>query len=477
MKGKKAYNNGIKVIYLFEGDTIPDGFVKGGLSTRTPEQIALIAEKSRQTQQQRWKDKSDVDKNAWRESCRQSQLNRSQQAKEQTKQKIQQSYLSKTPEEKQSTNTKKSVALKETWKNVSEQDRKVLAAKIVENGGGWNKDTICNTIKQKYNCDNISQLQNVKEKSKQSIMQHNFDKYGFYWNCQLPQCKNSIGSKGCHTGPNESFANLLDENSFKYEREFSIANHIYDFKVGNTLIEINPFATHNSSWSIFNNGKGLDRNYHFNKSNVAHTNGYRCIHVFDWDDKNKIINQLKNRPTVYARECTIQAVSYADAIRYINEYHLQGYARCSIRLGLYHENELVAIMTFGKPRYNKLYTYELIRFCAHYNVVGGAEKLFKYFVDTYNPVSIVSYCDYSKFNGNMYSQLGFEKITQHISKHWYNPKTQQHILDTLLLKLGYDKLFSTSYGKGTSNAELMLQNGFVEIYDAGQITFVWLNNK
>ena len=32
--------------------------------------------------------------------------------------------------------------------------------------------------------------------------------------------------------------------------------------------------------------------YHFNKSKLAYENGYRCIHIWDWDDKQKVINLL-----------------------------------------------------------------------------------------------------------------------------------------------------------------------------------------
>lgn len=61
-------------------------------------------------------------------------------------------------------------------------------------------------------------------------------------------------------------------------------------------------------------------------------------------------------------------------------------------------------MSFGKPRYNKNYECELLRLCTKngYAVVGGAEKLFSYFVKTHNPKSVISYCDLSKFMGNVY---------------------------------------------------------------------------
>lgn len=59
------------------------------------------------------------------------------------------------------------------------------------------------------------------------------------------------------------------------------------------------------------------------------------------------------------------------------------------------------------------------------------------------------------------------------SAHWYNPKTEQHFTDAYVNKLGVDKLLGTNYGKGTSNKDLMVNEGFVAIYDCGQSRFVW----
>jgi hypothetical protein len=129
-------------------------------------------------------------------------------------------------------------------------------------------------------------------------------------------------------------------------------------------------------------------------------------------------------------------------------------------------------MTFGKPRYNKNFEYELLRLCSNSLVIGGAEKLFKYFINTYKPTSIVSYCDTSKFTGDVYTKLGFLlKGKSHPSCHWYNGK--KHVTNNMLQKIGFDKIFDTDYGKGTSNNELMRQHKFVEIYDTGQATYIW----
>lgn len=139
-------------------------------------------------------------------------------------------------------------------------------------------------------------------------------------------------------------------------------------------------------------------------------------------------------------------------------------------------DKLIELMTFGKPRYNKNYEWELLRLCTHkdYKVVGGAERLFKYFIKTYKPNSIISYCDFSKFNGDVYNRLGFKQKGNIIpSKHW--SKNNKHITDNLLRQRGYDQLFKTNYGKGTSNEELMILNGWLPVYDCGQITYIWKN--
>ena len=44
-------------------------------------------------------------------------------------------------------------------------------------------------------------------------------------------------------------------------------------------------------------------------------------------------------------------------------------------------------------------------------VIGGTSKLFKYFVDTYKPSSILCYADWNLFSGKGYEKLGFEFLS------------------------------------------------------------------
>lgn len=305
---------------------------------------------------------------------------------------------------------------------------------------------------------------------KQKIVDTNRERYGVDYTCLIYSGK----LKGNDSSYNRSFAELLDINNITYEREFLLQKYSYDFKVGNTLIEVDPAATHNTYFSPYGDNR-IDVNYHRDKTRLAKDSGYNVIHIFEWDDINKVMQLLKNRVTVYARKCEVRMVSDVDTGNYLDTYHLQGTCRGQkIRLGLYYDNLLVSLMTFGKSRFNKNCEYELLRYCASYNVVGGAEKLFKYFVDNYKPRSIVSYCDTSKFSGKVYDTLSFEFIkTNKPRKHWYSMKEKRHITDGLLLSQGYDRLFKENHGKGTSNEELILARGYLPVYDCGQATYIW----
>lgn len=118
--------------------------------------------------------------------------------------------------------------------------------------------------------------------------------------------------------------------------------------------------------------------------------------------------------------------------------------------------------------------WELLRYCTDFNyeIVGGASKLFKHFITTCSPNSIISYCDKSKFSGQVYTKLDFKLIDEgEPSKHW--SKYAKQVTDNLLRQRGFDQLFGTNYGKGTSNEELMLQHGWLPVYDCGQSTYLW----
>jgi hypothetical protein len=370
---------------------------------------------------------------------------------------------------------KSSATQKTAWQNKSDEEKRAWSEKqsLAHLNSPTFKDRI--TATNRAYRDSLSEDEVVRQnKMRSEAMKRWWSQFSEKERYEMMNARwdNGAGYRTSDSQPNLCFKELLDVNDIAYNREFRIEKYSYDFKVGNTLVEIDPTATHNTTWSPF--GKTISKDYHLLKTECATVNGFRCLHLFDWDDAAKAVRMLGKRDVVYARKCDIREVEKREVKTFINEHHLQNYAIDKVRVGLYHDGELVSVMTFGKPRYNKNYEWELIRFCSSKNVVGGSRRMFVYFVKQYHPTSIVSYCDLSKFSGETYATLGFSKIRQtRPTKHWHNPQTGKHVTDNLLRQRGFDQLFGTSYGKGSSNAELMLSHGFVEVYDCGQATYVW----
>lgn len=361
---------------------------------------------------------------------------------------------------------------------------------------------------ERYGYDNPSKSPEIIAKISDTTMR----KHGVTWPCMIAQCLDHQSNSNY----NIFFESVLEYMGFvkdrDFTREFNVDGLMYDFKVGDTLIEINPSATHNSTWGNLKYPKDRmsnmikytpkKRTYHIGKMRLAINAGYRCISIWEWDDPVRVAKLLLPRNKMYARDCEIRLIVPGEEKEFLDNNHLQGSCNgTEYCIGLYNGEELVEVMTFGKPRYNKNFQWELLRLCTKsgLTVIGGTEKLFKYFVEKKSPESVISYCDMSKFSGKIYEQLGFvQKGTPEPSKHWslYKPRiimdysdpdnpvyfessdirnknAKPHITDNFLRQRGYDQIFKTNIGKGVSNEELMERSGYVLVWDCGQATYIW----
>lgn len=306
-------------------------------------------------------------------------------------------------------------------------------------------------------------------------------KYGVPWYCMTPEYQDSR-HPGRVSNLNIRFADTLKVSGCEVELEFPVENRLFDIKAGDVLVEVDPTFTHNSYVNCCSSShEGLSPNYHLNKSKLAESHGYRCIHVWDWDDWEKVVGLvLPTSRRLFARKCQVVELDKEATDKFLRDNHLQGTCKGqTVRLGLTYNDELVEVMTFGKPRYNRKFEWELLRLCAlpGTSVVGGPSKLFSHFVKKCNPKSVLSYCDRSKFTGNVYESIGMTLADEGTpNKHWYSPRKSermQHVTNNFLLQRGFDQIFGTSYGKGTNNEQLMLERGYLPVYDCGQMRFEW----
>ena len=292
------------------------------------------------------------------------------------------------------------------------------------------------------------------------------------------------------TALESKFKSFLEEYNIEYtihDRQ-QIKPKELDFYLPkyNIGIEINDTASHNSTIPYKDSDICTPR-YHFDKTKLAIDNNVHLIHIFEYeiDDAiryNKILNYLKSlldieTKRVYARNCVIKEVSTKEANEFLDNYHLQNKAHASIKLGLYYKDELVELMTFGRPRYNKNYEYELIRLCTKfgYKVVGGSQKLFKYFLNTFNPTTVISYCDISKFTGNVYKSLGFTFIDYTQPNYiWTNFKTTLPRYSTQKQKLL--SILNIENQDNLTEDAIMENLGYLRVYDCGNAKYVYTKN-
>lgn len=205
---------------------------------------------------------------------------------------------------------------------------------------------------------------------------------------------------------------LRDDDGNYYEMDA----YLPEKKIG---IEVNGTYWH-SNLCIAN------KNYHLNKAKMAEKNGIRLIQIYqhEWEDetKCKVIKSMlsiavgKYENKIYARQCEIREISNAEAKIFNESNHLQGHRNAQITYGLFHEGNLVQLMSFSKTKYNRNLKndscWEIIRGCPGSNniVVGGVSKLLRHFIKNNRPEEIFSYCDFNKFDGKGYEASGMKFI-------------------------------------------------------------------
>lgn len=219
--------------------------------------------------------------------------------------------------------------------------------------------------------------------------------------------------------------------------------------------------------------------YHQEKSLLAREQGYHLVHIFEheWATKREIIkslllSQIGLTERIFARQCTVAEVPFKSVRDFLNKNHLQGSGNGGKSFALFYQNDIIAIMTFGKPRYDKRFDWEMIRFCTRlgYSVIGGMGKLLNAFKKKYNPDSILSYVDFSKFSGRGYEAVGFiqEEITKpgyfyldgfnnEISRYEAQPKKLNQIAGTT----------------GRSESEFRDEYKWLQIYNSGNLKMIW----
>lgn len=219
-------------------------------------------------------------------------------------------------------------------------------------------------------------------------------------------------------------------------------------------------------------------NYHLKKTEMCEEKGIQLIHIFEdeWIFKKKLVKSNLRRILgvtpfkIKAEKCYVKEISSSKAAKFVNKYHLLGSYNASIRLGLFYKSRLVAVMTFSKPRFNKKYDWELLRFCtlANFNIVGGAQKLFDYFAQKYHG-KLVAYSDRRWNDAATYRKLGFNELGSSKPNFWYFLGKRRYSRSIFNKNNIIGKL--KNYDSNKSVPKNLIDNGYHKIYDCGNYIF------
>jgi hypothetical protein len=183
--------------------------------------------------------------------------------------------------------------------------------------------------------------------------------------------------------------------------------------------------------------------------------------------------------SIHARKCEVKEIPNDEYKSFLKKYHLQGYVAAKIKLGLYHNNELVSLMSFSVPRFSKNYDIELARYCSKsgYKISGGASKIFKHFINNYTFNSVISYSDMMIGGGYFYEKLGFIRNEDTgPGFNWYYPKTNLIYHRRGFWKNELDKKLE-NFDPSVSAHNNMRNNGYVKVFNLGNNVFTFIKNN
>ncbi len=158
---------------------------------------------------------------------------------------------------------------------------------------------------------------------------------------------------------------------------------------------------------------------HWEKYKGAENAGISLLTVYetDWDKRKQAVKRIiraklgKLKGKLFARKCEIGAVTSEEARVFFDKYHVQGGNGNGLNYGLFWNKKLVACMRFSygnNDRGKSAREWTLSRYATRVSVVGGASKLFSYFIAQTGAQSVKSFSDNRFFDGGMYDKLGFK---------------------------------------------------------------------
>ena len=460
--------------------------------------------------------------------CSKSCANKSTNKIEKTKHSCIEKYGGVAPICSDSVKTKMTSTMLDRYGVANCQQNKEISKKtqntIIEKYGGQGnasaelKQKYVSTCINKYGVDNSSKADHIKERistgKRQSIIDTSNDVIEYVETegklmcvCKCPHAECNKCSDRQYTIETTLLANRLSHNierctkllpykpmtstyelaiqelldSFSIEYQTNVRNIIskeLDIYIPskNIAIEFNGIYHHSDAIK--------PNNYHNNKFKECQKRGIQLISI--WEDqylskynivRSLLLSKLGIYETkLYARKCDLCTVDAETANIFYSHNHIQGKCNASVHYALRYDDNIVAMMSFGKRALGKEYddNWELIRYCSKINtsVIGGVSKLFNHFIKSHNPKCIISWSSNDISDGNMYKLLNFDYANESLS-YWYISNNMKRYHRSNFSKSNLIKKKIITNADTRSEHEITKSLGFKRIFDSGQTKWIW----
>ena len=286
-----------------------------------------------------------------------------------------------------------------------------------------------------------------------------------------PSC-NCIGSSKAEDEVAAFVSTLTDSTLLRNVRDVIAPKELDIF-----LPEHNLAIEFNGSYWHHEAAKG--KTYHQEKKLACLAAGIDLIHIYDflWETRGDqlrdlIASRLADCKKLFARKCTVQALTAEQTRVFCEANHVQGSTQASVKLGLYHAGELVGCFTAGRSRFDKAFDWEILRICFRkgYRVLGGAGKLLNHFTREHCKAGdlVCSYTQLDWSSGRLYEALGFAEVRTTLPGYrWVHLTTKSVVARYRAQKSKLGKLLGSQYKKDETEVQNMERCGYVRVFDSG----------
>lgn len=222
----------------------------------------------------------------------------------------------------------------------------------------------------------------------------------------------------------------------------------------------------------WHSSKFKDRMYHQNKSLACRERGIRLIHIWedDWDNKKEVVKRMILTSLGICSGDIIEekdsfyngCIDYEDSEYFLDKNIIQGSIDSGIRVGLIERktNSLVACAVFIEKEEEE---FELARYAASKNVVGGLSKIIRNFRKERNVKRIISFVSLDVGDEDLYKKSGFSEIDITSPCLWY--------VDTSTSKRMTKYEFINQTLDGMADEDNVMRCGGLLLYDSGMIKY------